>query len=52
MGHLGVERVPHLTRERFFWPRMKRAIHRPECYCLSRHALAVPSASMRGIIME
>ena len=26
MGHLGVERVIHLTRERFFWPRMKRDI--------------------------
>ena len=25
--------------------------HRPECYCLSRHALVVPSFSMRGIIM-
>ena len=24
--------------------------HRPECYCLSRHVLAVPSFSMRGII--
>ena len=26
MGHLGVERVLHLTRERLFWPRMKRDI--------------------------
>ena len=26
MRHLGVERVLHLTRERFFWPRMKRVI--------------------------
>ena len=25
--------------------------HRPECYCLSRHVLAVPSFSMRGIII-
>ena len=24
MGHLGVERVLHLTRELFFWPFMKR----------------------------
>ena len=27
-------------------------LHRPECYCLSRHALAVPSFSMRGIILH
>ena len=26
MGHLGAERVLHLTRERFFWPHMKRDI--------------------------
>ena len=26
MGHLGVERVLHLARERFFWPHMKRDI--------------------------
>ena len=25
--------------------------NRPECYCLSRHVLAVPSFSMRGIII-
>ena len=29
----------------------KYVSHRPECYCLSRHKLAVPSFSMRGIIM-
>ena len=26
--------------------------HRPECYCLSRHTLAVLSFSMRGIIIK
>ena len=26
MGHLGTERVFHLARERFYWPRMKRDI--------------------------
>ena len=25
--------------------------HRPECYCLRRHVFAVPSFSMRGIII-
>ena len=25
--------------------------HRPQCYCLSRHVLAVPSFSMHGIII-
>ena len=26
--------------------------HRPECYCLLRHVLTVPSFSMRGVIIE
>ena len=26
-------------------------VHRPECYCLLRYVLAVPSFSMRGIMM-
>lgn len=26
MGHVGTERVLHLTRERFYWPHMKRCI--------------------------
>ena len=26
--------------------------HRPECYCLSRHVLAVPSFSMHAIILH
>lgn len=26
MGHMGTERVLHLTRERFYWPDMKKCI--------------------------
>ena len=39
MGHLGVERVLHLTRERLFWPFMKRDIERfvtRVCSCLQQ----------------
>ena len=33
------------------WFLRRETIHRPECYCLSRHVLAVPSLSTRGIII-
>ena len=39
MGHLGVERVLHLARERFFWPHMKRDIEHyvtGVCSCLKQ----------------
>lgn len=37
MGHLGAERVVHLARERFFWPKMVSEIEKyvtQECSCL------------------
>ena len=37
------------------WAGLRHAIpshHRPECYCLSRHVLAVLSFPMRGIILH
>ena len=53
MGHLGVERVLHLTRERFFWPRMKRDIGHFEtrvCSCLKQRSPHVESrAPMENI---
>ena len=38
MGHLGVERVPRLTRKQLFWSRMKRDIEHFErvCSCLKQ----------------
>lgn len=33
------------------WSILGLKMHRPECYCLLRHVLAVPSLSTRGIII-
>ena len=33
------------------FPAKQRLLYRPQCYCLSRHILAVPSFLMRGITM-
>ena len=53
MGHLGVERVLHLTRERFFWPHMKRDIEHfvtRVCSCLKQRRPHVePRAPMENI---
>ena len=53
MGHLGVERVLHLARERFFWPRMKRDIaHYVTCVCSclkQRRPHVAPRAPMVNI---
>lgn len=53
MGHLGVERVLHLTRERFFWPRMKRDIEHfvtRVCSCLKQRRPHIePRAPMENI---
>ncbi|PFX26928.1 Retrovirus-related Pol polyprotein from transposon 17.6 [Stylophora pistillata] len=53
MGHLGVERVLHLTRERFFRPRMKRDIEHfvtRVCSCLNQRRPPVePRAPMENI---
>ena len=53
MGHLGVERVLHLARERFFWPHMKRDIEHyvtRVCSCLKqRRPNIVPRAPMENI---
>ena len=53
MGHLGVERVLHLTRERFFWPYMKRDIEHfvtRVCSCLKQRRPHVePRAPMENI---
>ena len=53
MGHLGVERVLHLARERFFWPRMKRDIeHYVTCVCSclkQRRPHVAPRAPMENI---
>ena len=52
MGHLGVERVLHLARERFFWPHMKRDIENyvtRVCSCLKqRRPNVVPRAPMEN----
>ena len=29
MGHLGVERVVHLARQRFYWPGIQKVFHNP-----------------------
>lgn len=53
MGHLGVERVLHLARERFFWPNMRRDIEHHlthECSCLKQKRPNVkPRAPMENI---
>jgi len=53
MGHLGVERVLHLARGRFFWPRMKRDIeHYVTCVCSclkQRRPHVAPRAPMENI---
>ena len=53
MGHLGVERVIHLTRERFFWSHMKRNIEHfvtSVCICLKQRRPHVePRAPMENI---
>lgn len=53
MGHLGVERVLHLTRERFYWPHMKRDIeHYVTCVCSclrQRRPHVEPRAPMENI---
>ena len=53
MGHLGGERVLHLTRERFFWPRMKRDIEHfvtRVCSCLKQRRPHIePRAPMENI---
>lgn len=39
MGHVGVERVLHLARERFYWPHMKKYIEEyvtRKCCCIIR----------------
>lgn len=39
MGHLGPDKVVHLTRERFFWPNMERDVTRyitQQCACLKQ----------------
>ena len=53
MGHLGVEGVLNLTRERFFWPHMKRDIGHfvtRVCSCLKQRKPHVePRAPMKNI---
>ena len=53
MGHLGVERVLYLTRERFFWPYMKRDIEHfvtRVCSCRKQRRPHVePRAPMENI---
>ena len=53
MGHLGVERVLYPTRERFFWPRMKRDIEHfvtRVCGCLKQRRPHIePRAPMENI---
>ena len=53
MGHLGVERVLHLARERFFWPHLKRDIEHYDtqvCSCMKqRRPNVIPRAPMENI---
>ena len=53
MGHLEVERVLHLARERFFWPHMRRDIEHyvtRVCSCLKQRRPRVePRAPMENI---
>ena len=53
MGHLGTERVLHLARERFYWPRMKRDIEHyvtHVCSCIKqKRPNILPKAPMETI---
>ena len=45
MGHLGVERVLHLARQRFYWPGMQEDIKffiTKVCKCIKRNLQSIP----------
>ena len=54
MGHLGAERVLHLARERFYWPRMQRDVEhyvRNICPCIKQKPPRLkPRAPLQPII--
>ena len=46
MGHLAVDRVPHLARERFYWPHMEAFVKNyiaKQCSCVRQKSSAKPT---------
>ncbi|XP_073805423.1 uncharacterized protein [Danio rerio] len=53
MGHVGVERVVNLARDRFFWPFMKKDIEiyvTRKCPCIKQKRPAIPERAPMGSI--
>lgn len=51
MGHVGIERILHLVRERFYWPHMKRCIDEyvtQKCCCIKQKKPTVHVRALMG----